>query len=212
MGTRSATFKNKGCNFQPLPRKHQEKNTTLSLPLQFTLIMLSTRTIFLLGIFVLGTVAEDDHGKDVVNLVKDSFDEDVAKMPHLVMFFAPWCGHCKKLAPTWQELAEKFNKAEDQEVVVAKVDCTLETALCSAQDVTGYPTLKFFKPSADASVRHRGGRDLDSLVAFIDEQMGRAPAKKEKLVEEPEIAVAEDGLYHLGEKSFAKHVEKGSHL
>ena len=34
----------------------------------------------------------------------------------------------------------------------------------------------------------------------------------QKLVEEPEIAVAEDGLYHLGEKSFAKHVEKGSHL
>ena len=41
------------------------------------------------------------------------------------------CGHCKKLAPTWQELAEKYNKADDQEVVVAKVDCTIETALCS---------------------------------------------------------------------------------
>merc|ERR1712117_373422 len=103
-------------------------------------------------------------------------------MASFVMFFAPWCGHCKKLAPTWQE------------VVVAKVDCTVETALCSAQDVTGYPTLKFFK-SLETSEKHRGGRDLDSLVAFIDEQMGRAPAKKEKLVEEPEIAVAEDGLY-----------------
>ena len=48
----------------------------------------------------------------------------------------------------------------------------------SAQDVTGYPTLKFFK-SLETSEKHRGGRDLDSLVAFIDEQMGRAPAKKE---------------------------------
>ena len=48
-----------------------------------------------------------------------------------------------------------------------------------AQDVTGYPTLKFFKSGADSSVKHRGGRDIDSLVAFIDEQMGRAPAKKE---------------------------------
>ena len=47
-----------------------------------------------------------------------------------------------------------------------------------AQDVTGYPTLKFFK-SLEKSEKHRGGRDLDSLVAFIDEQMGRAPAKKE---------------------------------
>jgi len=168
-------------------------------------------TIFVLSILVVGTIADDDHGKDVVNLVKDSFDTDVAKKPSFVMFFAPWCGHCKKLAPTWQELAEKYNKAEEQEVVIAKVDCTVETALCSAQDVTGYPTLKFFK-SLETSEKHRGGRDLDSLVAFIDEQMGRAPAKKEKLVEEPEIAVAEDGLYQLGEKSFDLHVKKGSHF
>ena len=47
------------------------------------------------------------------------------------MFLFLRCGHCKKLAPTWQELAEKYNKADDQEVVVAKVDCTIETALCS---------------------------------------------------------------------------------
>ena len=47
--------------------------------------------------------------------------------------FMSRCGHCKKLAPTWQELAEKYNKAEEQEVVVAKVDCTVETALCSGK-------------------------------------------------------------------------------
>ncbi len=51
-------------------------------------------------------------------------------------------------------------------------------SLFAAQDVTGYPTLKFFK-KADSSTKHRGGRDLDALVAFIDEQMGRAPAKEE---------------------------------
>lgn len=161
----------------------------------------------------MGVIADDeDHGKDVITLVKDTFDADVAKMPHLVMFFAPWCGHCKKLAPTWQDLAVKYNKADEQEVVIAKVDCTVETALCSAQDVTGYPTLKFFKSGSESGERHRGGRDMDGLVTFIDEQMGRAPAKQEKLVEEPEIAVAEDGLYQLGVKSFAKHIEKGSHF
>ena len=89
------------------------------------------------------------------------------------------CGHCKNLAPTWQELAEKYNDVEEQEIVIGKVDCTIETALCSGQDVTGYPTLKFFKSGADSGVKHRSGRDMDSLVAFIDEQMGRAPAKKE---------------------------------
>ena len=47
-------------------------------------------TIFVLSIFVLGAIADDEHGKDVVNLVKDSFDTEVGKKPTLVMFFAPW--------------------------------------------------------------------------------------------------------------------------
>ena len=46
-------------------------------------------TLFLMCIVVLETVAEDDYGKDVVSLGKDSFRKDVAKMPHFVMFFDP---------------------------------------------------------------------------------------------------------------------------
>jgi hypothetical protein len=46
--------------------------------------------ILLLSVLVLGAIADDEHGKDVVDLVKDSFDADVGKKPHLVMFFAPW--------------------------------------------------------------------------------------------------------------------------
>ena len=47
-------------------------------------------TILLLGVIACGAVADDDHGKDVVNLVKDTFDSGVAKSPHFIMFFAPW--------------------------------------------------------------------------------------------------------------------------
>merc|ERR1712223_1215369 len=102
-----------------------------------------------------------------------------------------------------EELAGKRNT--EKEVTIAKVDCTQETALCSAQDVTGYPTLKFFKSGADSGVKYRSGRDKDSLVNFVEEQMGRAKPKEtakkekddEKLVEEPEIAVADDGLFIL---------------
>jgi hypothetical protein len=54
--------------------------------------------------------------------------------------------------------------------------------LIIAQDVTGYPTLKFFKSGADSGVKYRGQRDLDSLAKFIEEQMGRGEAKEEKVI------------------------------
>jgi thioredoxin domain-containing protein 5 len=52
-------------------------------------------------------------------------------------------------------------------------------AYFSAQDVTGYPTLKFFKSGADSGVKYRGQRDIDSLAKFAEEQMGRGEEKEE---------------------------------
>lgn len=49
------------------------------------------------------------------------------------------CGHCQRLGPTWEQLAEISNE-EDSDIRIAKVDCTIESVLCSEQDVTGYPT------------------------------------------------------------------------
>lgn len=59
--------------------------------------------------------------------------------------------------------------------MIAKVDCTVETALCSENDVTGYPTLKFFKKGeeADKAEKYRGARDMDALVKFINKKLGK---------------------------------------
>jgi protein disulfide-isomerase-like protein len=79
-------------------------------------------------------------------------------------FFAPWCGHCKKLAPTWKTLMEESTK----DVLVAKVDCTAGgEALCKDNGVNGYPTLKYGDPSA--LEEYKGGRDLATLKAFVSE-------------------------------------------
>ena len=50
------------------------------------------------------------------------------------------CGHCQRLKPTWEELATKLAAKEGEQVAIAQVDCTVDTELCSKQDVTGYPT------------------------------------------------------------------------
>ena len=58
----------------------------------------------------------------------------------MVMFYAPWCGHCKKLVPTWNDLAEKF---VDEDVVIAKYDATANEN--EGVDVKGFPTIRYYK-------------------------------------------------------------------
>ena len=82
-----------------------------------------------------------------------------------VKFYAPWCGHCKKLAPTWDELSIK--NAGD--LHVGKVDCTVEEdrPLCGKYGVKGYPTLIYFPADDTEYYKYATGkRDLESLVAF----------------------------------------------
>jgi len=79
-----------------------------------------------------------------------------------VEFYAPWCGHCKKLAPIWDELGEHFK--DDDTVVIAKIDMTAnELATVS---VRGFPTLKLFKAD-NTVVDYSGGRTLEDFIKFL---------------------------------------------
>lgn len=74
------------------------------------------------------------------------------------------------MAPTWEQLAEMLNE-DDSNIKIAKVDCTADSDICSEHDVTGYPTLKFFKVGVTEGVKFRGTRDLPTLTTFINEQL-----------------------------------------
>ncbi|KAF7330578.1 Disulfide isomerase [Mycena venus] len=109
---------------------------------------------------------------NVLELTPSNFDTIIGQgKPGLVEFFAPWCGHCKNLAPVYEELADSFAHAKDK-VIIAKVDADGEgKPLGSKYGVTGYPTLKWFKGDGTYEP-YEGGRDLDALAAFISEKVG----------------------------------------
>ena len=72
------------------------------------------------------------------------------------------CGHCKSLAPEYEKAA-KVLKENNPPVLLGAVDATVESDLASKFDVSGYPTLKFFKKGVAVDYdgpRHQDGKSL----------------------------------------------------
>lgn len=115
----------------------------------------------------------------VVDLTPSNFDSLVltSGKPALVEFFAPWCGHCKTLAPVYDELAANFEFAKDK-VTIAKVDADAHKDLGRKFGVQGFPTLKWFDGKSADPVDYSKGRDLDSLSSFIADKTGLKPKAK----------------------------------
>lgn len=118
---------------------------------------------------LLGTafLAAASAASDVHELKKDTFkpfikDHDLV----LAEFFAPWCGHCKALAPEYEEAATTL---KEKSIPLAKVDCTEESELCQEYGVEGYPTLKVFR-GLDQISAYSGARKAAAIVSYMTKQ------------------------------------------
>jgi len=131
---------------------------------------------------------------DVVTLTMDTFEKSYTGA-WLIEFFAPWCGHCKKLAPTWEELATKSKGKFN----VAKVDCTVEKDVCATIGVRGYPTVKLF---VDGKAHdYNGQRTIESFTTFVEGITNSAPSevKQEEKHEEKQEEKQEEKKEVLAE-------------
>ena len=156
-----------------------------------------------------------------IELTPDTWDEETADKTLFVKFFAPWCGHCKKMKPDWDALMSEYEGSES--VLVADVDCINSgKELCTKHGVQGFPTIKH--GSGNSLQDYKGGRALDDLRKFaaglnppcnvhtlehcsseereqVEEHTGKSSEVLRELVQEYENSVADI------ESTFKKGVE-----
>ncbi|CAE6471161.1 hypothetical protein ACGC1H_001002 [Rhizoctonia solani] len=125
----------------------------------------------------------------VLVLSPETFDKSLSEGPTFVKFYAPWCGHCKKLAPVWAELATKTKGR----VNIAEVNCEQYGALCKSQNIDGYPMLFFY--NAGQKVDFRGGRKIEPLEQFVLRAV--APGVQQITTEEVDSVLKKESVFFL---------------
>lgn len=112
-------------------------------------------------------VPEEEH---VAVLKTDNFEDFIKNNKFaFVKFYAPWCGHCKSMAPAYSSLAQRM-KNETDGVAIGKVDSTVENDLGSKYGVQGFPTLKLFINGEP--VDYAGGRDEEAMFNWLKKKTG----------------------------------------
>ncbi|KAM9285932.1 protein disulfide-isomerase TMX3 isoform 3-T3 [Cariama cristata] len=108
-------------------------------------------------------------GAGFVEDLDESFKENRKDDIWLVDFYAPWCGHCKKLEPVWNEVGLEM-KNMGSPVKVGKMDATSFSSIASEFGVRGYPTIKLLK--GDLAYNYRGPRTKDDIIEFANRVAG----------------------------------------
>ncbi|KAL8485638.1 hypothetical protein ACS0TY_027794 [Phlomoides rotata] len=172
-------------------------------------------SFFLVVFAVIGSLSaaaaeesESESKEFVVTLDHSNFTDFVAKHKFiLVEFYAPWCGHCKKLAPEYEKAASALS-AIDPSVVLAKVDASEEQnkVISREFEVKGFPTLKILRYGGSVVQEYKGPRDADGIITYLKKQSGpasieiKSPEDASVIIDEYKILVVGVFPEFAGEK------------
>ena len=144
----------------------------------------SLRILLLLSLFLL-SLQFFDKDSQVIQLNKDNFDKQVIESDEvwLILFYAPWCGHCKAFHPEF----EKLSKATTGLFKIGAVNCEDERDLAGKYKIEGYPTVLFFGDDKNKTEEYEGNRKADKVIEFlferakkiIEQKLKKAQADKE---------------------------------
>ena len=159
------------------------------------LLLLSGAMRCLVLAAALGAASAGEYfGEDSANvelLTSDNFEEMVLESSDywLVEFYAPWCGHCQKLAPEWLDAAKRLK----DDARLGAVDCTGDDKeLCGQYGVKGFPTIKVFGSDKKSPTAYDQAREADAIEAFVKGEAAKGgDVTSSKLV--PEISYV--GMY-----------------
>lgn len=139
-------------------------------------------SLFLCVYALLGSLSyasESEEKEYVVTLDHSNFSDFVGQHKFIVVeFYAPWCGHCKKLAPEYEKAAQILSQ-NDPPVILAKVDANEEQnkILASEFDIKGFPTIKILRYGGSVVQDYKGPREADGIVSYLKKQSGPASAE-----------------------------------
>ncbi|XP_071734861.1 protein disulfide isomerase-like 1-4 [Rutidosis leptorrhynchoides] len=135
-------------------------------------------------------VGSIDNDQDVVVLTESNFTDFIDSNRYvMVEFYAPWCGHCKALAP---EYAAAATDLIDENVVLAKVDAQEESEVAETYEVQGFPTILFFVDGVHKP--YLGQRTKDAIVNWIKKKTGPGVYNLTSVEDAEKILETEDKL------------------
>ena len=153
---------------------------------------------------------EFTYDEDVMVLTETNFDSALTKFENImVLFYAPWCGHCKKFHPEYRKAAITLKK---EGLILAKCDATANKKLAEKFKIKGFPTTKLFIKGSPLD--YNGGRTENDVVKFVRKKT-QPPTKPleslddlEKFIKENEVAVVYFGNDASQVEEFTKVARK----